>query len=129
MANNRSQAQQRRRRREREAQAAATASTSTSPVSGHTGLRYDIQRISPSSRIRAIRGLQDVQFTVDRAERKEPREGVPYYAFQLKVPVSVRIYDQETRRPETSVTCTCDQFESRPCVHIFVSSGVPQFTR
>lgn len=92
---------------------------SPGPVTGHTGLVYDIHQLSPNSR-RAAEGLHSDEFTVDFSMRKDA-EGAFYYAFQLKKPISVRISDRsnDTR----SVTCTCDEFQAglTPCVHIFVS--------
>ena len=93
---------------------------SPGPVTGHTGLVYDIHQLSPNSRPRAAEGLHSDEFTVDFSMRKDA-EGAFYYAFQLKKPISVRISDRsnDTR----SVTCTCDEFQAglTPCVHIFVS--------
>lgn len=89
-------------------------------VTGHTGLLYDIHELSPNSRRRALEGLNSEGFTVDFSMRKDT-EGVVYYAFQLKKPISIRISDR-AHEPR-SVTCSCDEFQagSSPCVHIFVS--------
>jgi len=94
------------------------------PVTGHTGLVYDIHQLSPTSRPRAAEGLHSDKFTVDFSMRKDS-EGIFYYAFQLKKPISVRISDRGNE--PRSVTCTCDEFQAglTPCVHIFVS--VPHF--
>lgn len=90
------------------------------PVTGHTGLVYDIHQLSPHSRPRAAEGLHSDEFTVDFSMRKNSGGGF-YYAFQLKKPISVRISDRSNE--SRIVTCTCDEFQASltPCVHIFVS--------
>ena len=90
------------------------------PVSGHSGIVYDIQRLSPNSRPRAMEGLHSDQFTVDHTMGKQ-NDYEFYYAFQLKKPESVRIYDPE--RDDRGVTCTCPDFQENRnvCVHIYVS--------
>ena len=92
-------------------------------VTGHTGLMYDIHELSPNSRVRADEGLHSEEFTVDFSMRKD-LEGVFYYAFQLKKPVSVRISDRANGPRIVNCTCTDFQAGSSPCVHIFVSQAI-----
>ena len=96
--------------------------TTAVPVSGHSGIVYDIQQLSPNSRPRAMEGLHSDQFTVDHTMGKQ-NDHEFYYAFQLKKPESVRIYDPE--RDDRGVTCTCPDFQGNRnvCVHIYVSQA------
>lgn len=60
------------------------------PIHGHSGMLYYTQRLSPDSASRANEGLGS-DFFVDQLQRGGTGYGT-CYAFQLKKPVSVRIY-------------------------------------
>lgn len=96
----------------------ATVRSST-PIRGHSNLLYDTQNLSPESAQRATEGLLS-EHVVDRLRGHETRQGTTYYAFQLKKPVSVRIYDPANGN---KVECTCETFQQTKsaCVHIYVS--------
>ena len=61
------------------------------PIHGHSGMLYYTQRLPPDSASRANEGLGS-DFFVDQLQKHGTGYGT-YYAFQLKKPVSVRIYD------------------------------------
>lgn len=87
------------------------------PIVGHSGKLYSIQSLSPDSSLRANEGLRSDYF-VDRVVSYGTGNGI-YYAFQVKKPVSVRIYDP-SKGNNNRVECTCgDQI---PCPHIWVRS-------
>lgn len=64
------------------------------------------------------------EFCVDRLQRHELPRGA-YYAFQLKRPVSVRIFSPESG--ESKIECTCEDYQKKKsvCSHISVSSMQP----
>lgn len=135
MPKTRSQAQRERRLRERQqgtsarfSAGSATAGsaaqgryTDNTLIEGHTGILYDVRNLSPAARTRAVEGLNSDKFTVDHSRKIRSAQGT-YYAFQLKKPESIRIYDSSngSRR----VTCTCEDFtqSSYICAHIYVST-------
>ena len=91
--------------------------TSVPPILGHSGMRYNIRRLSPDSMVRANEGLAST-WLVDRLLSHETSDGI-YYAFQLKKPISVRIHGPG--RGANRVECTCgDQI---PCVHVYVCAA------
>ena len=85
------------------------------PIVGHSGKLYSTQSLSPDSSMRANEGLRSDYF-VDKVERFLTGNGI-YYAFQVKKPVSVRIYDPSKGRINR-VECTCG--DQVPCSHIYV---------
>ena len=84
------------------------------PIHGHSGMLYYTQRLPPDSASRANEGLGS-DFFVDQLQRHGTGHGT-YYAFQLKKPVSVRIY--EPANGTSSVKCTCG--DQTPCIHVYV---------
>lgn len=86
------------------------------PLQGRSRAQYNLQGLSPNSSARMEEGV-NTDFLVDHL-RSYPLDNSTYYAFQLKKPVSVRIYDPGMGL--NRVTCTCDD-NSPCCVHIYVS--------
>lgn len=60
------------------------------------------------------------ELCVDRLQRHELPRGA-YYAFQLKRPVSVRIFSPDSSEPK--IECTCEDYQKKKtvCSHISVS--------
>ena len=85
------------------------------PIVGHSGKLYNTQSLSPDSSTRANEGLRSDYF-VDRLESYGTDNGI-YYAFQVKKPVSVRIYNP-SKGSNNRVECTCG--DHLPCSHIYV---------
>ena len=128
----RSAAQQERRARERAQRVQATQlrrtpaaiqATSTPPLTGHTGLLYDVRALTPQTRETASKGLSSDGIFVEFSGKYEGEEG-SHCGFQLRGVSSVRVYgvDGNDRR----ITCSCDEFRRNPataiCPHIYVSS-------
>lgn len=92
---------------------------SNPPIHSHSGLLYNTENLSPGSAQRATEGLL-TEYFVDQLRAHQPSQGTTYYAFQLKKPVSVRIYDPANG---IKVECTCDDYQQfkSACAHIYVS--------
>ena len=83
-----------------------------------TGRQYSTEALSPVSARRATEGLEST-FSIDRIGSQD--SGLErYFAFQLRTPVAVRIYEPDGGR--TRVECTCETFQGSQseCVHIYV---------
>ena len=126
----RSEAQRQRRQRERlqrqQAAATNTETTQDALIRGHTGLLYNLRSLDTANFQRtAIRGLQSENFMVDISRKHEFTDTTHYFAFQLREPASVRVFDP-TGRSERRVSCSCEAFGEDPstvvCAHIYVSS-------
>ena len=94
--------------------AASVSAQPLAPIHGHSGMLYYTQRLPPESASRANEGLES-DFFVDQLQRHGTGHGT-YYAFQLKKPVSVRIYDPANGT--SRVKCTCG--DQTPCIHVYV---------
>ena len=136
----RSEAQRQRRQRERlqrqQAAAQQTSGTSTGNtqdtlIRGHTGLLYNVRSLHTANFQRtAIRGLQSENFMVDISRKHEFTDTTHYFAFQLREPASVRVFDP-AGRSERRVSCSCEAFGEDPstvvCAHIYASSPTLTF--
>ena len=92
--------------------------TSITPIRGHSGALYNIQNLSPDSNRRATEGLA-ADFDVDKLYSHADRSDA-WFAFQLKKPVSVRIFDPAFGA--NRVECTCRGSDgSTCCIHVYVS--------
>jgi len=93
--------------------------TSITPIRGQSGALYNIQNLSPDSNIRAAEGLAadlyvDKLYSHERADRSDA-----WFAFQLKKPVSVRIFDPAFGA--NRVECSCrGSDEPTCCIHLYV---------
>lgn len=96
------------------------------PIPGHAGVYYDTQRLSPISAERAAEGIeagfifQNLQSMIDGQDR--------YLAFQLHIPVAIRVYDPLSQRiHQDRVTCNCRDYQSTQsaCAHLYVSQYPP----
>ncbi len=91
----------------------------STPVQSYTGRQYYTQALSPTSAQRAIEGLES-NFCVDRVQSHDSgRER--YYAFQLRTPVAVRIYEPTGGRARMECSCEAHRVTRSECAHIFVS--------
>ena len=109
-----------RSQRERRARDRARQLKALETIMGHTGRIYNIQQLGDSVNL-AKEGLCSEEFLVDHSMRVTS-DGSTYYGFQIKQPVSVRIYD--SAKAEKRVECTCEPFQKgrvSVCVHIYVS--------
>lgn len=97
----------------------ALAPVSLTRVQGHSGLTYDIQRLSPNAISRATLGLRSEYMVVDKSRTVDSSSG-SYHAIQLDKPISIRIFDPEDGFQR--VECTCDDHQNNKsiCVHIYV---------
>ena len=66
------------------------------PIPGYAGLRYDTQHLSPVSAERAAEGIEASFIFHSLASMTDGRDR--YIAFQLYVPVAVRVYDPVAQR-------------------------------
>ncbi len=88
------------------------------PVRSHTGRQYYTQALSPLSARRATEGLES-NFSVDRVQSYDSgRE--KYYAFQLRTPVAVRVYEPNAGRARIECSCEAHRVSQSECAHIFV---------
>lgn len=89
------------------------------PVPEHSGF-LDSKPISPLGSTKSIVS----ELCVDRLQRHELPRGA-YYAFQLKRPVSVRIFSPDSG--ERKIECTCEDYQKKKsvCSHISVSCLQP----
>ena len=89
------------------------------PVRSFTGRQYYTQALSPVSAQRATEGLES-NFAVDRVQSYDSgRER--YYAFQLRLPVAVRIYEPDDGSARVECSCEAYRFSQSECTHIYVS--------
>lgn len=98
------------------------------PIPEYAGVRYDTQRLSPVSARRAAEGI-DAGFICHNLESITDGQN-RYVAFQLYVPVAVRVYDPDVQRlPQNRVTCNCIDYQSTQsaCAHLYVSRIKPLF--
>lgn len=90
----------------------------SAPVQSYTGRQYYTQALSPTSAQRATEGLES-NFCVDRVQSHDSgRER--YYAFQLRTPVAVRIYEPTSGRARMECSCEAHRLTQSECAHIFV---------
>ena len=88
------------------------------PVRSYTGRQYYTQALSPLSAQRATEGLES-NFLVERVQSYDSgRER--YYAFQLKTPVAVRIYEPNAGRARIECSCEAHRATESECAHIYV---------
>ena len=94
----------------------------TLPIPGYAGFRYNTQHLSPVSAERATEGIEagfmfhSLKSITDGQDR--------YIAFQLHVPIAVRVYDPVAHRlQQDRVTCNCVAYQSTQsaCAHLYVS--------
>ena len=94
-------------------------SPQVTPVRSFTGHQYYTQALSPLSARRATEGLES-NFAVDRVQSYDSgRE--KYYAFQLRLPVAVRIYEPDGDSARVECSCEGYQTSQSECPHIYVS--------
>ena len=88
----------------------------TLPIPGYAGVHYDTQHLSPVSAGRAAEGIEagfvfhSLENMIDGRDR--------YIAFQLYIPVAVRVYKPVAQPPQQNrVTCNCTDYQSTqsPC--------------
>lgn len=99
-----------------------TPSSLALPIPEYARVRYDTQRLSPVSARRAAEGI-DAGFIFHNLESIIDGQN-RYVAFQLYVPVAVRVYDPDVHRlPQNRVTCNCMDYQSTQsaCAHLYVS--------
>ncbi len=108
------------RGRGRFAHASKTSTGSDTSVHKHSELGDSTQNLTPGSSRRATQGF-NLELYVDRLQRHESTRGA-YYAFQLKTPVSVRIYNPDIGEGKVECTCEDHQHHRSACIHINVSS-------
>ena len=93
------------------------------PMAGYAGLHYDTQQLSPLSAQRATEGIEAGFIFHSLKSIKEGQDR--YVAFQLYIPVAVRVYDPAVQRlQQDRVTCNCVDYQSTQtaCAHLYVSS-------
>lgn len=89
-------------------------------IPGYGGLRYDIQHLSPVSAARAVEGI-DASFMFHNLESITDDQN-RYIAFQLHVPVAVRVYEPDIQAlRQNRVTCNCIDYQSTQsaCAHLY----------
>lgn len=93
--------------------------TPNEPFPGPSELPYTEQEPPPQSEARAAADVS-FNFIVDRVQKHESGRGA-YFAFQLKRPVSVRIYSPSGMGGQ--VECSCEEYQRtrNVCVHIYVN--------
>ncbi len=97
---------------------ARDSSPGSPPVQSFTGRQYYTQALSPTSAQRATEGLES-NFCVDRVQSHDSgRER--YYAFQLRTPVAVRIYEPANGRARMECSCEAHRVTHSECTHMFV---------
>lgn len=92
------------------------------PIPDYTEIHYDTQDLSPVSAERAAEG-SEASFIYHSLKSKTDGED-KYLAFQLYIPVAVRVYDPVSQRlQQDRVTCTYVDYQSShsACVHLYVS--------
>lgn len=93
--------------------------TPVTPIRGHSGALYNIQNLSPDSNRRAAEGLAaglyvDELYSHEREDRSDA-----WFAFQLKKPVSVRIFNPAFGANRVECSCGLSN-ESTCCIHLYV---------
>ena len=100
----------------------STLSSLALPIPGYAGLRYDTQHLSPVSAERAAEGIEANFIFHSLTSMTDGRDR--YMAFQLYIPVAVRVYDPFAQRlQQTRVTCNCTDYQNTrsACAHLYVS--------
>ncbi len=91
-------------------------------IPGYAGFYYNTQQLSPISAGRAAEGIEagfifhSLESMTDGQDR--------YIAFQLHIPVAVRVHDPVVQRlQQNRVTCNCIDYQSTQsaCAHLYVS--------
>ena len=90
------------------------------PVSSFTGRQYYTQALSPTSAERATEGLES-NFSVDLVQSHDSGRD-KYFAFQLRTPVAVRIYEPSGGRARVDCSCEAHRETQSECPHIYVST-------
>lgn len=96
--------------------------TPTLPIPGYAGFRYDTQHLSPFSAERAAEVIQAGFILHSLKSMTDGRDR--YIAFQLHVPVAIRIYDPVIQQLQSiRATCNCMDYQSTQtaCAHLYVS--------
>lgn len=118
---NRSLAQRDRRRRERLERETQSAVTDVRNVTSHSGIQYNLQSFSTSTRQLILEGLRSDTFSIDVARWVSATSDGDddYFAFQIKKPWRVCIYAPGSKK---APTCTCENARGdKLCPHIYVS--------
>ena len=92
------------------------------PIPGYAGFRYDTQHLSPVSAERAAEGIEAGFILHSLKSMTDGRDR--YIAFQLHVPVAIRIYDPVIQQLQPiRATCNCIDYRSTQtaCAHLYVS--------
>ena len=92
------------------------------PIPGYAGLHYDTQNLSPVSAERAAEGIEAGFILHSLKSMTDGRDR--YVAFQLHIPVAIRVYDPFVQRLQPMrVTCNCVDYQSTQpaCAHLYVS--------
>ena len=92
------------------------------PIPGYAGLHYDTQLLSPISAERAAEGIEAGFILHSLKNMTDGRDR--YIAFQLHIPVAIRVYDSVSQRLQPiRVTCNCVDYQSTQsaCAHLYVS--------
>lgn len=100
------------------------------PIPEYARIHYDTQHLSPVSAERAAKG-SEASFIYHSLKSKTDDED-KYLAFQLYVPVAVRVYDSVSQREQQDrVTCTCVHYQSSQsaCVHLYASQYLDSAVR
>ena len=109
-----------RRSRGQALHASQSSSTQAAPIGSYTGRQYYTQARVPISDERASEG-REAHFTIDAIEGLDSGQE-KYYAFQLKTPVALRMY--EPAAGHSRIECSCETFRTdKPdCIHVYVGS-------
>ena len=96
--------------------------TQAAPIGSYSGRQYYTQARIPVSNERASEG-QEAHFTIDAIEGLDSGQE-RYYAFQLKAPVALRLY--EPAAGHSRIECSCETFRTdKPdCIHVYVGPQI-----
>ena len=92
------------------------------PIPGYAGLHYDTRHLSPVSAERAAEGIEAGFILHSLKSMTDGRDR--YVAFQLHIPVAIRVYDPVIQRLQPiRATCNCVDYQSTQsaCAHLYVS--------
>ena len=92
------------------------------PIPGYAGLHYDTRHLSPVSAERAAEGIEAGFILHSLKSMTDGRDR--YVAFQLHIPVAIRVYDPVAQRLQPiRATCNCVDYQSTQsaCAHLYVS--------
>ena len=92
------------------------------PIPGYAGFHYDTRHLSPVSAERAAEGIEAGFILHSLENMTDGRDR--YIAFQLHIPVAIRVYDPVVQRLQPMrVTCNCVDYQSTQsaCAHLYVS--------